>query len=47
VVCLYQQLVEKIKETIHCWKVDVDDDDPHDIPIKDSKGERVLMGKAT
>jgi hypothetical protein len=31
VVCSYHQLVEKLKEAVHCWKIDVDnidDDDP-------------------
>jgi hypothetical protein len=42
VVCSYHQSVAKLKEVIHCWKVDVDnidDEDPHDIQIIESEGE--------
>jgi hypothetical protein len=42
VVCSYHQPVEKLKEAVHCWKIDVDnvdDDDPRGIQIKESKGE--------
>jgi hypothetical protein len=48
VVCSYHQSVEKLKEAVHCWKIDVDnidDDDPHDIQIKESEGEHALKGK--
>jgi hypothetical protein len=36
-VCSYHQPMEKMKEVVHCWKVevdDIDDDDPRGIHIK-------------
>jgi hypothetical protein len=42
--------VAKLKEVVHCWKIDVDnvdDDDPRGIQIKESEGEHTLKGKAT
>jgi hypothetical protein len=42
--------MEKLKEAVHCWKIDVDnvdDDDPCDIQIKESEGENTLKGKTT
>jgi hypothetical protein len=41
--------VEELKEVVHCWKIDVDnidDDDLHDIHIKESEGECARKGKA-
>jgi hypothetical protein len=38
----------KLKEVVHCWKIDVDnidDDDPHGIQIKESEGGHTLKGK--
>jgi hypothetical protein len=49
VVYSYHQSVEELKEAVHCWKIDVDnidDDDLHDIHIKESEGECALKGKA-
>jgi hypothetical protein len=48
VVCSYHQLVAKLKEVVHCWKIevdDVDDNDPRGIQIKESKGQCVVKGK--
>jgi hypothetical protein len=48
VVYLYHQSLEELKEAVHCWKIDVDnidDDDLHDIHIKESEGECALKGK--
>jgi hypothetical protein len=45
---LYHQPVEKLKEVVHCWKVevdDIDDDDPRGIQIKESEGECTVGGK--
>jgi len=38
VACSYHQSVEKLKEVVHCWNINVeniDDDDPHDLQIKE------------
>jgi hypothetical protein len=50
VVCAYHKPMEKLKEAVHCWKIesdDVDEDDPRGIQIKETKGEHVVEGKAS
>jgi hypothetical protein len=48
VVCPYHHLITKIKEVVHCWKINVDnvdDDDPRRLYIKETKGECAVKGK--
>jgi hypothetical protein len=44
--CLaYHQLMEKLKEVVHCWKIesdDIDEDDLRGIQIKETEGEHVV-----
>jgi hypothetical protein len=48
VVCVYHQPMKKLKEVVHCLKVesdDIDEDDPRCIQIKETKADRVVDGK--
>jgi hypothetical protein len=48
VVYAYHQPMEKLKEVVHCWKIesdDIDEDDPRGIQIKETEGEHVVEGK--
>jgi hydroxymethylpyrimidine pyrophosphatase-like HAD family hydrolase len=48
VIYSYHWPVEKMKEEVHCWKVDVDnidDKEPQGIQINKSEGEHALKGK--
>jgi hypothetical protein len=48
VVCSYHHPVSKLKEAVRCCKIDmdnIDDEDPREIHIKESKGEHTIEGK--
>ena len=41
----YHHLVAKMKEAVHCWKIDmdnIDDDNPYGIHLWESEGEHTL-----
>jgi hypothetical protein len=47
---MYHHPMEKLKEAVHCWKIDVeniDDEDPHGIQIGEFEGEFTIKGKET
>jgi hypothetical protein len=50
VIFTYHKPMEKLKQVVHCWKIDSDDveeDDPRGVQINEFEGECMVQGKAS